>query len=416
MVDVAVVQNFLLALALGALIGLEREYAHYRNKGYEFAGIRTFPLISLFGALSAYFGEKVSIWILIVDLLLIGILAIIAYFTINKKIGHDAGATTEIAGIITFLMGALSYYQEITLAVILAVTITVILFARSMLHTFAKKIQKQELSDTLKFAVIAFVILPFLPNKGYGPYEIFNPFVIWLIVVFISGISFAGYILMKWFGEKGLTIAALLGGVASSTALTTSFAERSMGQKTLHKTLALGVILANGMMLARILVVVFVFNRDLFLKIAVPMISLMLFTAIFAYYLWKKSRVIKEKVHELGSPFTLGPALKFGFIFALVLAFVKIAEIYFSSQGVYIVSFLSGFADVDAIIISLSQLAKGTLSLEAARIGIIIAALSNIALKGGISYWFGEKEFSKTVVGFFSALILAGVILIFVLG
>src|SRR3989339_396526 len=118
MVDVSVMQNFLVALALGALIGLEREYARYRQRGYEFAGIRTFPLISLFGALCAYFGEKVSIWILVVGMALIGILALIAYLTINKRAGHDVGATTEIAGIITFLMGALSYYREITLAVI----------------------------------------------------------------------------------------------------------------------------------------------------------------------------------------------------------------------------------------------------------------------------------------------------------
>src|SRR3989344_1686298 len=415
MVDVSVMQNFLVALALGALIGLEREYARYRQRGYEFAGIRTFPLISLFGALCAYLGDSVSIWILLIGMMIIGMLTVIAYFTINKRMPQDVGATTEVAGILTFLIGALSYYQEITFAVILAVTIAVILFARSILHSFAKKIQKQEIADTLKFAVVAFVILPFLPNKGYGPFEVFYPFLIWLIVVFISGISFAGYIIMKWFGERGLRIAALLGGLVSSTALTTSFAERSMRQRTLHQTLALGVILANGMMFVRILVEVFVLNRDLFLVIVLPITILTFLTAVFAYYLWKQSKVIKEKVSELGSPFTLGPALKFGVYFAIVLALIKLAEVYFSAKGVYAVSFLSGFADVDAVIVSLSQLANDSLSQETARNGIIVAALTNIAAKGGIAYWLGSKEFSKIVVGSFGIIIAVGLLLMVVL-
>ena len=201
MIDLLLIKNILVALALGALIGLEREYARFRKRGHDYAGIRTFPLIALFGALSAYLGVLISPWILVAGIILIGILVIVAYFIITKKSTVHFGATSEMAGFLTFFLGVLSYYGEINLAVILAVLITIILYARSILHRFAEKIKKEEMADTLKFAVIAFVILPLLPNKGYGPLEIFNPFVIWLMVVFISGISFAGYILMKWFGE-----------------------------------------------------------------------------------------------------------------------------------------------------------------------------------------------------------------------
>lgn len=408
MVDVLLLQNFVIALALGALIGLEREYARFRKKGHDYAGIRTYPLIALFGALSAYFGETISVWLFVVGIALIGIIIGIAYFNIIDRKRKHMGATSEVAGLLTFFLGALAYYGEITLAVSLAVVMTVILYARSMLHDFAKKLKKKEFEDTLKFAVIAFVILPFLPNQGYGPLEMFNPFIIWLMIVFISGISFVGYILMKWFGERGIVLGGLLGGLVSSTATTTSFAERSRKSKKIHRSLVLGVILANGIMFIRVLIEVLVINSELFLPLLVPMLSLSLVTAIFSYFLWRKSKNIKGNI-DLGSPFTLKPALKFGIFFAIILALVKVGDIYLSSKGVYLVSFISGFADVDAITVSLSQLAKGSLALETARNGIVVATLTNVAVKGGIAYWFGRKEFGRIVLGFFVVLIALGI-------
>jgi uncharacterized membrane protein (DUF4010 family) len=414
--EYVLLQNFLIALLLGALIGLEREYASYRKKGHDFAGIRTFPLISLFGALSAYLGVLISPWILIVAIVLIGVLIVMAYFAIagNDKRKH-MGATSEVAGFLAFFIGILCYYGEITFAVILAVTITIILYARSFLHHFAMKMKKEEMADTLKFAVIALVILPLLPNQGYGPHEIFNPFVIWLMVVFISGISFAGYVLMKWFGERGITLAGILGGLVSSTAVTTSFSERSKKEKKIYRALALGVILANTLMFVRILVEVFVIHRPLFFKMLIPFSVLVLVSLGFSYILWRKASEAKGKI-KIASPFTLGPALKFGVFFAVILALVKLGDIYLSTKGVYLVSFISGFADVDAITVSLSQLAKTSLSLDIARNGIVIAALTNVAVKGGIAYWFGDrKRFGKIILGLYSVLIALGIALIFLI-
>ena len=413
MVELALIQNFLAALALGALIGLEREYARYKKRGHDYAGIRTFPLIALFGALSAYLGDLFSVHILIGGIILTGLLIIVAYFVMNKKgVAHYTGATSEMAGFLAFFIGVLCYHGQLTFAAFLTITIAIILYARSILHTFAEKISSKEMSSTLKFAVVAFVILPFLPNQGYGPLEIFNPFVIWLMVVFISGISFVGYIAMKWFGERGVTLAGILGGLVSSTAVTMSFSARSKREKKAYKALALGVILANGIMFIRILIEVFVLNSELFVRMLLPMITLALITAIFSYFIWKKAKDIKGKIH-LGSPFTLGPALKFGIFFAVILALVKIADVYLSSRGVYLVSFISGFADVDAITVSLSQLAKGSLSLETARNGIVLAALTNVAVKGGIAWWFGGKQFGRIVLGLFISLIIVGLLLMF---
>jgi uncharacterized membrane protein (DUF4010 family) len=414
MVEFAILTNFLAALALGALIGLEREYARYKSRGHDYAGIRTFPLISLFGALSAYLGQTISPWILLISISLIGALIVIAYFAANEHTRKQTGVTSEMAGFLAFFIGMLCFYGEITLAVILTIIITVILYSRSLLHHFAEKIKKQEMADTLKFGVIAFVILPLLPNQGYGPYEIFNPYVIWLMVVFISGIGFVGYIAMKWFGEKGVVLAGLLGGLISSTAVTSSFAARSKREVKLFRILALGVVLANGIMLIRILVVVFAINRELWIKLLLPVIILILLVAGFGYVLWRKTKDVKGKV-ELTSPFTLAPALKFGAFFAVILALVKLADVYLSSNGVYIVSFISGFADVDAIALSLSQLSKTTLDLDTAVNGILIAALTNVGVKGGIAYLFGGKEFGRIVATFYAVLIVIGAGLIWLL-
>ena len=413
MSGLALISNFLLALALGALIGLEREYARYRKHAHDYAGIRTFPLIALFGALSAYFGDMLNPWILIAGILLMGALIIISYFVLSRGNRKFHGATSEVAGLLTFFIGVLAYFEEIQLAVVLTVMITIILYSRSMLHHFAQHLKKEEMKSTLIFVVIAFVVLPFLPNKGYGPYQLFNPFLFWLMVVFISGISFIGYILMKWVGEKGVGLTGILGGLASSTAVTLSFSERSKRQH-LHETLALGVILANGVMFCRVLLEMFVLNIALFLQVFPIMLILIILTALLSYFIWKRASTVTEKI-ELASPFTLKPALKFAGIFALVLAFLKLAQIYLSSHGIYLVSFLSGLAETDAITVSLSQLAGTSLPLETAGRGIIIGVLANVATKAGIALFFGEQKFSRMVAMVFALLIAVGIGLLFIL-
>lgn len=412
MLELEVLKSLAIALILGALIGLEREYAQTKRRVRGFAGIRTYPLIALFGGLVAYFSQSISDWILLGGLLALAGLVVISYYVtaVKKK---DIGLTSEMAALVTFLVGVLCMHDKIALAAVIAIGVTILLYSRTFLHHFAQTINKKEMADTLKFAVIAFVILPFLPNKGYGPYEIFNPYIIWLMVVFISGISFVGYVLVKRFGEKGLEITGICGGLVSSTAVTTSFAQRSKKESKLYRSLVLGVVLANAIMFFRILVEVFVLNRSLFMKMLLPMGILALVSMSFAYLIWRKARQVKNSKVELSSPFTLGPALKFGIFFAFILALVKLADVYLSSSGVYLVSLISGFADVDAITLSLSQLARGELGETIARNGIVIAALTNVAVKGGIAYLFGGRQFGRLILGLFGVLILVGLGVLF---
>ncbi len=412
MAALAFLNHFLVALALGALIGLEREYASYKHRGHTYAGIRTFPLIALFGALSGYFGDIITEWILIVGLIVMGIISILAYYAVSDK--KHIGATTEVAGMLTFFIGLLAYQGELGLATVLAIIITVILYARSMLHHFAAKIHHKEMSATLTFAVFAFVILPFLPNQSYGPYGIFNPFLIWLVVLLVSGISFAGYLLLKWFGEKGIPLSGIFGGLVSSTVTTVNFAQRSQKEESRYKTLALGVIIANGVMFVRMLIEIFALNRSLFVTLLFPLGLLAIINGLFSYFLWKTTKNIGGKL-TLGSPFTLWPALKFALMFTVVLALVKAAEVYFSLRGIYLVSFFSGLANVDAITISLSQLANEGTAEHIARNGIIIAALANILTKGGIAWLFGGKKFTWLVVGIFAVIVAVGLIVLYLL-
>ncbi len=419
MLQLPFLQSFGIALLLGALIGLDREYARYKERGHEYAGIRTFPLIALFGALAAYLGDRISIWVFLISLLIMGILIIIAYFIVADR--KHIGATSEIAGLLTFFIGVLSYHQEYIFATVLAIIITIILYARSMLHSFAEKMKPQELSATLKFAVIAFLILPFLPNRWYGlggflgGIELFNPFITWLMVVFISGISLIGYVLLKWIGEKGIVMTGMLGGLVSSTAVTTSFAERSKKEPKLYQALVLGVILANGIMFIRVLVEVSVINPLLLVKLLLPLLSLALVTAIVSLVLWERAKKVKGKIH-LGSPFTVKPALKFALFFAASLALVKVAHLFLASKGVYVISLLSGLTDVDAIVVSLSQLAKNNgLAEEIAQDGIVIAVLANVAVKGAIAWWLGEKKFGKIILGIVALLVVVGLVVVWVM-
>lgn len=412
MFEFKVLESFLIAFALGALIGLEREYSQYKGRYVSFAGIRTFPLIALVAALTAYLSIRVSFWLLVASTVAFSALVIIAYYTSSIKSKYH-GITTAIAALLTFLVGVLCAYEQTLLAAVVAVMMAIFLYAKNFLHHFTQKIKRKELADTLKFAVIAFVILPFLPNKGYGPYEIFNPFIMWLMVVLVSGISFFGYILMKIFGEKGLELTGLFGGLVSSTAVTTSFAHRSKKEYSFSRALALGVILANSVMFIRVLIEVFALNRELFIRILPVMVLFILVSAVFAYFVWCRAKKISHERLELTSPFTLWPALKFSFFFVLILALIKISDIYLSSHGVYLTSLISGLANVDAIAVSLAQLAKSDLSETIAKNGIIIAMMTSLLVKGGIVYFLGSKQFSRLVLTLFFILLLTGLGAIF---
>jgi len=411
--DVLLILKFLIALALGALIGIERER---KKEGAEFAGVRTFILIAILGTISAYLSKDFP-YFWIVSFAGLVVLVGLSYLVTTRK-NDDVGITTEIAAFLTFVLGMLCFADEgMLLAPILAIIITTLLAIKPHLHQFAHRVSEKELINTLKFLIIAFVILPILPDEVMGPLAVFNPFQIWLMVVFISAISFTGYILMKIIGpEKSLGVTGIVGGLVSSTAVATSMAARVKESGLLMKAAVFATVVASSMMFLRILFEVSVINPALLPKLSAPMMVMGVLGIILGIFVWRRTEVRQMDADlKLDNPFSLKPALIFGALFLAILFLSKIANIYLGSSGVYLASIISGVADVDAITISMALLAPDTISNNTAVTAITLAAISNTVFKFLITLFLGTRKFARNIGIIFLVVILAGLITIFVL-
>lgn len=401
--------KFLISFAIGALIGIERERTQSKIK--EFAGIRTFMLIAVLGTLSAFISIFYSNFLIIA---FIGLTIIVGLsYIVSTRDNGDIGITTEVAAIITFCLGALCYIDDgIKIAPIIAIIITTLLAIKPHLHTFARKISEKEMVNTLKFLIVAFVILPLLPDQAMGPLGVFNPYQIWLMVVFISGISFAGYILMKFIGaERGLSATGVIGGLVSSTAVTTAMAARVKENNLVMRAAVFATVIASSMMFLRVLFEVSVINPSLIGLLIYPMISMGLLGIILGFIAWKATKVWNIDTDiKLENPFSLKPALIFGLLFILILFASKAADIYFGSAGIYIASIISGVADVDAITISMAFLARDTISPETAVTAITLASISNTIIKFLIALFFGTRKFGQLIGIIFAVIIAIGLI------
>jgi len=385
--------KILIALGIGLVIGIERETKR-KTDSHSFAGIRTFPLISLFGFLAAFIAGLSTIYVYIAMFCVFGILISIAYY-LTARDGQQGG-TTEITLILVFILGSLVFWGYLLLPAVIAVVILIFLALKAEFRAFANRVDQEDFYATIKFAIITVIVLPLLPDQVYPPLDVFNPRKIWYMVVLIAGISFIGYILFKLLGtKKGIQLLSLLGGVASSTALTLSFTSRSKEATALSRNFAGGIILASTIMFPRILLIIYVLNRNLGNILILPVVIFTITGLLISYGLWRKES--KETIDDvkLSNPFKLMFAIKFGLIFALILIISKAAQVYFGNQGTYFTSFFAGLADVDAIALSITDLATNTITLDVAFLAILIAFVSNTIVKMVISSFFGSIELRK---------------------
>ncbi len=428
--------DLLIALSIGAMLGIEREIAHQKSEVRDFGGIRTFILIALLGYLLTYGAVHMlnSPAAFFLGFAMFMLLLTASYVLIALKTGKY-GLTTEIAAIIVFLLAsALAWDTKQTLnlgTVIIAVIVAALLAVKQYLHRFAKKIEMPELYAAIKLAIITLVILPLLPNKDYAPVDIpgiaplvqfipslarlateltvLNPFKIWLMVAFISSVSFVGYILIKTLGSnKGIRMTSFFGGLVSSTAVTIALAAKS-NERAGNVPLAIGIVIASTVMFGRVLLEVLVVNPDLALSLFVPLIAMVGTGIIATRMIAHRQKSLREEKLDLKSPFALGPALKFGVLFAGILIIARAFHILFGTSGLYIASLLAGLADVDAITISLATLARSeSLDSAAATLGITLALAANMLVKAGIVYVSGARSLAKTVFYAFVAMIAVG--------
>ncbi|MCG2827914.1 MgtC/SapB family protein [Methanothermobacter sp. K4] len=404
--------KFLIALAIGALVGIERER---RTRGTEFAGIRTFILISLMGALSAYLS---GIFPLMLPAAFLGLVAIVsASYIVSMRDDGDIGITGEVAAFITFMLGAMCFSGDYRLAAMLAIIVTALLALKRYIHIAVRRISEREMIDTIKFLVIAFVILPLLPDTSLGPWGVFNPYQVWLMVVFISAISYAGYIAMKIAGpDRGLSATGIIGGLVSSTAVVTAMAGRVRESEDLIRPAVFAAVVSSSMMFFRILLEVSVINPSLMGYVAPPMLAMGV-TGMALGVLFIRSPSKIDQDIKIENPFSVKPALLFGVLFLVILFLSKAANVYLGRGGVLAAAVISGVADVDAITVSMSLLAAGgSLSSSTAAAAITLAGVSNTIIKGGIAFALGTRMFGKRVGTLFLVIVVTGLVAVGLMG
>ncbi len=389
------VPAFLTSLAVGLLVGVERE----RTPSAK-AGLRTFALVALLGTLAGLLSDATdSALPLAVGLLLTGLAIIAAYR--NDPDVDDPGTTTVVALMVVYALGAMCWYGERTIAVMLGVTATALLYFKPELRGLLQRFDRRDLLSVLQFAVLSFVVLPVLPDLDMGPYGALNPYRIWLMVVLIAGISLAGYIALRIVGARhGAILLGLFGGLVSSTATTMVYARHGSAPRFV-RVAAFVILVANLVVMVRVATVTAVVEPR-----ALPVLGIVLGAALAAgaagtlAFWWRKLRDVGElPVPDIKNPTEIRTALTFGALYGIVLlAAAWLADVA-GSRGLYVVALVSGLTDVDALTLSTLRLfaLDQVTSLQAAT-AIAIAVGANLLFKLGVVLSLGGRMLARQVM------------------
>jgi uncharacterized membrane protein (DUF4010 family) len=388
-------------LGIGLLIGLERE----RNPAGK-AGVRTFALVSLLGTLAALLGARMdSAWLLPAGLLAVTGMLVVAYARVAP--GEDAGTTTVAAAGVAYLLGALAGFGEATLAAALAIVVTTLLYFKPELESWSAALKREEQVSLLQFLVITFIVLPVLPDRGYGPYEVLNPREIWLMVVLIAGVGLASYAAMRVAGERhGTLLTGLLGGLVSSTATTALYARRSAESPAMAQVGLVVVSLANLVVLVRVAVLATVVAPDLLPRLA-PVLGAALAAGlvVVAVLLRRAERSGQLALPPARNPAEIGTALRFGALYAVVLLAAAWLQDQIGSRGLFVATAISGLADVDPGVLStLNLFGGGRIAADTAVAAIAIALAANMLFKLGILAWSSRRLALRALAPFGVAL------------
>jgi uncharacterized membrane protein (DUF4010 family) len=409
--EIDLLKKIALSLALGLLVGIEREFSQRREGELIFGGSRTFALLALLGTISGYLASQISPVLVLGALLIVGALILMSYL-LSVRAGGHLGTTTEVSALLTFLIGVIVAQGELLFASITTVAIMTFLALKPGFKAFTDKLSREDIYATLQFAIITVVILPFLPNRTIGPLEVFNPAEIWLFVILVSGISFVGYVLVKIIGpQRSVPLIGLLGGLASSTAVAFSFSQRSKQNADLSRVLALGAVLASTTMFPRLLIELSVVNSILMSHLIFPLLGMTMAGLGAVVLLWRMERrhAHTEEV-QFTNPFSVVPALKFAVLFVAILFVSKAALDFVGTRGLYVTALIAGLTDVDAITLTTARLARESVDMSTAGKTVILATMSNTVMKGSIALFFGAGVFGRQMAWALGLILLAGVI------
>lgn len=399
------------SLLIGLLIGLERERAR-RGDEHLFAGIRTFPLLALCGYLGALANQQGLPLVLPAVLLAVAALAVAAYL---RTAPARAGATTEVAALCTPLLGALVAWGQAPLAAALGVVVTLLLTLKGQLHALAGAVSETEIVAILKFGIVVVVLLPLLPTEAMGPYGAIVPRHVGYVVVILSGVSLAGYLLVRFLGAgAGWALAGLLGGLVSSTAVTLSFSGKARSAPDVARALGTGIVLACTVLYARSLFLVWLFDAEIGRYLLPRLAPLFVLGALFAgAALRGEMRGAGGGELALGNPAELGRAVGLGLMFAAILVAARAAQAELGDQGLRVVGFVGGLTDVDSVALALVRLEQqGATTTARAGEAFLLATLANLLLKGGLAVGVGGRALAARTLPFFVTLGLATVALL----
>jgi uncharacterized membrane protein (DUF4010 family) len=382
-----------ISLGLGLLVGLQRERSESR-----LGGLRTFPLVTIFGTITALIAQAVTGWVIAAGLVSLAVMILIGNL---GAMHHDAsgttdrsGVTTEIAMLVMYSIGAYLPYGRPEIAIAVGAGVAVLLHYKKPLHGLADRLGDDDLRAIMQFALLSLVILPALPDRTYGPYDVLNPREIWLMVVLIVGLSLGGYIAYRFFGQQaGTVLGGVLGGLISSTATTVSYARRAASTPNASTLAAIVVTIASTIVYARLLLEVAVVAPAHLRAIAPPLLILFGVMLVLSLGLWYLNRNQQNEMPEQGNPSELKSALVFGAIYAVVVFAVAAAKTHFGERGLYVVAAISGLTDVDAITLSAMNLVNaGTLEARDGWRLVVIASTSNLIFKVGAVAALGSRR------------------------
>jgi len=398
-------QQLAVSFGLGLLLGLERERSER-----SIAGIRTFPFISLLGTVCAQVGMVTTYWLIAAGMLAVTVIVTFANYTRLKSGEKDAGTTTEFAALLLYALGALIVVGNMEAVIVVGGVMVVLLHFKNPMHRLAAAVGEKDMRAIMQFVLISMIILPVLPQENYGPYQVWNPFKIWLMVVFIVGISLCGYVAYKIFGTRaGVLLGGIIGGMISSTATTVSFARRCATDASLAPLGALVIMIASCISFIRVLIEIAAVAPGAFVSIAPPIGIMLGWCVSITALLYFMSRDQKAELSEQKNPAEFKSALIFAALYALVLVGIAWGKEKFGSAGLYIVSIISGLTDMDAITLSTAGMAgSGGIETKMAWHAILIAAMSNLIFKFGTVAALGSAELTKRVGVAFGAALLGG--------
>jgi len=387
---------FATSLAIGLLIGLERE-----RRAAAKAGLRTFALVALLGTICAMLtAQSGAAWPLAAGLLAVALLIVAAYFGAPAPDG-DPGTTTEAALLVCYGLGAMIWYGFSTIAITLAIAVAALLYFKPELQGISRNLERRDLISILQFATLSFIVLPILPDVGYGPYLALNPYNVWLMVVLISGISLSGYVALRLVGPRyGAPLLGFMGGIASSTATTLVYARHGKSDPQLIQLAVPVILIANLVVVVRLGVLGAV-TAPTILPQLLPVLGGALALGLAAtFYWWHKLRQGGElPMPQMKNPAEIRISLAFGLLYGAVLVLTAWLSDFAGNKGLYAIAVVSGLTDVDAITLSSLRLfSLGKLAAEQTVTAIVLALIANLLFKFGLIVSIGGALLAKRCI------------------